>query len=103
MESVSEMDEIVRRWQRATARADEEQVSIIDVDGEYRATSSSVPLGSYRLRKTDRGWACTCIANEEHLLPCKHLAALAEVLNLDVLADMRVEVPAVSQEALSAA
>lgn len=88
------MDDILKRWQRAAERADMEQVRIIEVDGELRATSSSTPLRSYRLQHSDRGWACECIANRDHMLPCKHLAALASVLDLDLLADMRVEVPA---------
>jgi hypothetical protein len=82
--------EIIRRWQRAAQRADEEKVRIVDVDGEYRATSSSHPLGSYRLEKTSEGWACECIANHDYMMPCKHLWALSEALDLDVLKDMRV-------------
>ena|SRR5947209_3241846 len=93
MESERGMEDILRRWQRAAERADIEQVRIIEVDGHYRATSSSTPLRSYRLQMTDRGWACECIANREHMLPCKHLAALASILDLDVLSDMRIEVP----------
>ena len=86
------MDDILKRWQRAAERADVEQVRVIEVDGEYRATSTSTPLRSYRMQHTDHGWACECIANHEHMLPCKHLAALASILDLDVIADMRVEV-----------
>ena len=87
------MDEIIQRWSRAAQRAADEQVRIIEVDGQYRATSSSRPLGSYLLRRTDAGWTCSCIANGEYEMPCKHLWALAEVLGLDVLADMRVASP----------
>jgi hypothetical protein len=94
MESKASIDDILKRWQRASERADIEQVRVIEVDGEFRATSSSTPLRSYRLRHTDRGWSCECIANHEHMLPCKHLAALATILDLDLLADMRVEVSA---------
>lgn len=82
--------EIIRRWQRAAQRADEEKVRVVTVDGEYRATSSSHPLGSYLLRKTAEGWACDCIANHDYMMPCKHLWALADTLELDVLKDMRV-------------
>ena len=82
--------EIIDRWRRAAARAEEEKVRIIDVDGQYRATSSSQPLGSYRIQKTPEGWTCECIANGEYGMPCKHLWKLAEDLNLDVLRDMRV-------------
>jgi hypothetical protein len=99
MESESEMNDIVKRWRRAAERAEVEQVRVIEVDGTYRATSSSTPLMSYRLQWTDRGWACECIANRTHALPCKHLAALANVLDLDVIADMRVELPGSSSVA----
>lgn len=91
------MDEIVRRWRRAAERVDTEQVRVIAVGGEYWATSSSRLLGSYRLRPTDHGWTCDCVANREYMLPCKHLAALAAALNLDVLADMRIELPSEEQ------
>lgn len=87
-----EIDELVRRWQRAAERADMEQVRILDLNGEYRAASSTRPLASYALHKTERGWACECEANALHGVPCKHLAALADVLDLDVLADMAVDV-----------
>jgi hypothetical protein len=92
MESVITLDEILRRWQRATERADVERVRVIEMGGEYFATSSSTPLRSYHLQRTDRGWGCECTANQ-HGLPCKHLAALADTLDLDVLADMRVDMP----------
>jgi hypothetical protein len=82
--------EIIRRWQRAAQRAEEEKVRILDVEGEFRATSSSLPFGSYGLAKTPEGWACECIANHDYMMPCKHLWALADALNLDVLTDMRV-------------
>src|SRR5919202_4003720 len=54
---------IVQRWQRAAQRAADEQVRIIAVNGEYRATSSSTPLGSYLLQKSEAGWTCGCVAN----------------------------------------
>jgi hypothetical protein len=82
--------EIIKRWQRAAQRADEEKVRILEVDGQYRATSSSHPLGSYLLEQTPEGWACECIANHDYMMPCKHLWALGETLGLDVLKDMRV-------------
>jgi hypothetical protein len=93
MESRSTMDEIIKRWQRAAERADVEHVRVIEVDGEYRATSSSSPLRSYALQHSDRGWTCGCIANREYMLPCKHLAALASILDVDLIADTRVDVP----------
>ncbi|HZU12865.1 MAG TPA: hypothetical protein VFB58_08500 [Chloroflexota bacterium] len=83
--------DIIERWRRAGERANEEKVRILDLDGTYRATSSSHPLGSYRLEHTPEGWACECIANGEYRMPCKHLWALADALDLDVLRDMRVE------------
>jgi hypothetical protein len=89
MEEHYEQD-ILRRWQRAAERAEEERVRILDVDGQYRATSSSHPMGSYRLERTPEGWACECIANHDYMMPCKHLWALAEAVQLDVLKDMRV-------------
>jgi hypothetical protein len=82
--------DIIQRWQRAAQRAEEEKVRVITVDGQYRATSSSHPLGSYLLENTPEGWACECIANHDYMMPCKHLWALADALNLDVLKDMRV-------------
>jgi hypothetical protein len=82
--------EIIQRWQRAAQRAEEEKVRVVTVDGQYRATSSSHPLGSYLLEHTPEGWACECIANHDYMMPCKHLWALADALNLDVLKDMRV-------------
>jgi hypothetical protein len=93
MESETTMDEIIKRWQRAAERADVEQVRVIEVDGEYRATSSSSPLRSYALRRSDRGWTCECIANRDYMLPCKHLAALAAVIDVDLIAETRVDVP----------
>lgn len=84
------MEELIRRWRRAAERADEERVRILELDGGFRATSSSHPLGSYRLRQSPEGWSCECVANGEYGLPCKHLSALADALHLDVLADMRV-------------
>ena len=92
MESERGMEDILRRWQRAAERADVEQVRIIGLDGQYRATSTSTPLASYRLERSDRGWTCECIANREYMLPCKHLAALAGILGLDRLGDTRVEI-----------
>jgi hypothetical protein len=81
---------IVERWQRAAQRAEDEKVRVVEIDGEFRATSSSRPLGSYLLRKTPDGWACECVANGEYGVPCKHLWALAQLLELDVLEDMSV-------------
>lgn len=82
--------EIVSRWRRAAERADVEKVRVLEIGGEYRATSSSHPLRSYALRHTAEGWSCECIANGEYSMPCKHLWSLAQVLDLDVLIDMRV-------------
>lgn len=82
--------EIIERWRRAAQRAEDEKVRVVEVEGQYRATSSSHPLGSYALEKTPEGWTCACIANGEYGLPCKHLWALAQALDLDVLTDMRV-------------
>lgn len=81
---------LVKRWQHAAERAAEEQVRVLALGGEYRATSSSHSLGSYLLHRTPEGWACECIANGEYGMPCKHLWALAEALGLDVLTDMRI-------------
>lgn len=82
--------DVVLRWERAAERARDEQVRVISVDGQYRATSSSHPLGSYLLTPGAEGWSCECIANREYGMPCKHLWALAELLDLDVLRDTRV-------------
>jgi hypothetical protein len=87
------VDEIIERWRRAAQRAADERVRIIEVDGRYRATSSSRPLGSYLLEKTDAGWACSCIANGEYGMPCKHLWVLAEAMGLDLLSEVRVMSP----------
>jgi hypothetical protein len=85
------MDEIIKRWQAASERAIDEKVRIVEIDGHRYATSSSQPLGAYELTKTNEGWGCSCIANREYGMPCKHLAALAETLGLDVLSDMRID------------
>jgi hypothetical protein len=87
------MEDLVRRWQRAAERASEEQVRVIQLPDGLYATSSSQPLRAYRLHRESGGWACECVANEMHHLPCKHLAALADVLDLDVLSEMRVDWP----------
>jgi hypothetical protein len=84
------MEAVIARWQRAAERAAEERVRIVLIDGHYRATSSSHALGSYQLEKTSGGWTCGCIANKEYGTPCKHLWALAEALDLDILNDMHV-------------
>jgi hypothetical protein len=84
------MEAVIERWRRAAERAAEERVRILLVDGHYLATSSSHPLGSYLLEKTPGGWACGCIANKEYGTPCKHLWALAEALDLDILSEMQV-------------
>jgi hypothetical protein len=91
-ENIMELTEIdvILRWERAAERARDEQVRIICVDGQYRATSSSQPLGSYVLTRGADGWSCECIANREYGVPCKHLWALAELLDLDVLRDTHV-------------
>lgn len=82
--------EIIRRWQRAAQRALDENVRVLNINGQYRATSSSHPLGSYLLSNDGAGWTCECIANREYHMPCKHLWALAEALDLDVLKDIHV-------------
>ncbi len=94
-----DIDELIERWSRAAERAEVEKVRILALAGEYRATSSSHPLGSYLLRQTPDGWTCECIANGEYGMPCKHLWALAQALDLDVLSDLRIlrdEAPAES-------
>jgi hypothetical protein len=96
------VDEIIRRWQRASERASEELVRVVRLSDAYFATSTSQPLKAYRLLPTADGWACDCVANAEYHLPCKHLAALAEALDLDVVSDTRVELPS-HQEIDSAA
>jgi hypothetical protein len=88
--AVNHEQDIIQRWQRAAQRALDESVRVIQIDGQFRATSSSQPLASYLLQETPEGWACECIANHEYMMPCKHLWALAETLGLDVLQDMRV-------------
>jgi hypothetical protein len=85
------MSDILARWRRAAQRAQDEKVRILEIDGQYRATSSSRPLGSYRLWRTPEGWVCECPASYEHGKPCKHLWALSELLDLDVLADVRID------------
>jgi hypothetical protein len=85
------MDDLVKRWQRAAERASEEQVRVLQLPDGLYATSSSQPLRAYRLRPEPDGWTCECTANQTHHLPCKHLAALADALDLDVLSDMRVD------------
>jgi hypothetical protein len=91
------MDQIIRRWQAASERALDEGVRIVEIDGRRYATSTSQPLGAYELTPTDRGWGCSCIANREYGMPCKHLAALAETLGLDVLGDMRIDWNAINE------
>lgn len=83
-------DQIIDRWQRAAERAQDEKVRVLAVDGEYRATSSSRPLGSYKLTRTQEGWSCECPANREYGAPCKHLWALADALDLDPFTDIHV-------------
>jgi hypothetical protein len=85
----NELD-ILLRWERAAERARDERVRIIAVGEEYRATSTSHQLGSYLLTPGPEGWSCECVANREYGMPCKHLWALAEALDLDVLRDTRV-------------
>jgi hypothetical protein len=93
------MNEIIQRWRRAGERAHFEQVRIVEVGGELRATSTSRPLGSYLLSRTPEGWTCECPANREYGLPCKHLWALAELLQLDVLSDVRLNPDLLEQTA----
>lgn len=85
------MDELIRRWQRATERAAEEQVRVVRLGEGYFATSSSQVFGAYQLLPSAEGWTCECIANGHYHLPCKHLAALAEALDLDVFSDVRID------------
>jgi hypothetical protein len=84
------MNDVIRRWQRAAERADEERVRVLAINDELRATSTSHPFSSYLLHITPGGWACECRANAEFGMPCKHLSALADLLNLDVLSDVRL-------------
>lgn len=91
-------EDILRRWQTAAERALDEGVRILEIDGEYRATSSSRPLGSYVLRRSPEGWTCDCVANREYGLPCKHLSVLADSLGLDILSDMRIDWNAVGMD-----
>ncbi len=95
------MNEIIERWRRAAQRADIEKVRVIKVGEDFLATSTSTPLHSYALRRTNGKWSCECVANTEHGLPCKHLAALASIFQLDVLFDVRLSLP--SEEAVEAA
>lgn len=83
-------NELIKRWQHAAERAQEEHVRILALGGEYRATSSSRPLGSYLLHRTPEGWMCECTANGEYGMPCKHLWALTEALGLDLISDIRI-------------
>jgi hypothetical protein len=89
------MNDLVRRWQRAGERASDEQVRVIRLSSGLFAASSSQPLKAYRLQDTPEGWTCECPANDVYHLPCKHLAALGDAFDLDVLSDMRVEWPPV--------
>src|SRR5947209_1157071 len=89
------MDDIIKRWQAASERSLEERVRIVEIDGRLHATSSSQPLRAYDLSRTEQGWGCSCPANAEYGMPCKHLAALADALGLDVLSDMRIDWDAV--------
>jgi hypothetical protein len=84
------MEAVIERWRKAAERAAEERVRVLLIDGHYLATSSSHALGSYQLEKTPDGWICSCIANKEYGTSCKHLWALAEALDLDILYDMHV-------------
>jgi len=71
----------------------------IENGGEFRATSSSRPFGSYLLNRTADGWSCECPANGEFGLPCKHLWVLAETLQFDLLSDVRLNPELVDQRA----
>lgn len=84
------MDPIIERWKRAAERSADEKVRVVEIGGDYFATSSSQPLKSYRLTPGPEGWECECIANREYGMPCKHLWSLAEALGLDILSDIHV-------------
>lgn len=92
------MQEIVKRWRRARERAMEERVRVVEIDGKFFATSSSRPMGTYELRCTEEGWTCSCVANEQYHTPCKHLAALAEMTDLDLLSDVRLDLEALEAD-----
>lgn len=96
------VEDLVKRWRRAAERAAEEQVRILRFDTGYVATSTSRPLGYYRLAHSPSGWSCECTANAGYHLPCKHLSALADVLDLDILSDVQVEWPPVGTETTAA-
>jgi hypothetical protein len=79
---------MIQRWRRAGERAEEEQIRVLRVGSEYLATSASRPFGYYRLTQTASGWRCECPANHMFGMPCKHLWALAELLDLDLLSEV---------------
>lgn len=91
LERLFDMDQIIERWRRAEERVLEEGVKILEIGGEYRATSTSTALASYRLYRTTEGWGCECPANAQYGRPCKHLAALSENLGIDLLSDVRLD------------
>jgi hypothetical protein len=93
MDNIPQLDDLVRRWQSAAVRAQEEGVRVLCIGGEYYASSTSHPLGSYHLRHSDEGWICACQANADYGMPCKHIAALAAVLSIDLVADVRLVWP----------
>lgn len=97
------MQNLIDRWTRAGIRAQEERVRILELGGQFYATSTSQPLGSYALRETPAGWSCECPANRTHELPCKHLWALADTLGLDLLSDIRVSAEFLGEASLHAA
>ncbi len=97
------MDDMLKRWARAIERAEIERVRVLSLPEGYRATSSSTPLASYALYHTERGWACGCVANGMYHMPCKHLAALADALNLDLLSEIWVELPSPAEMTPAAA
>ena len=86
------MEALIERWRRAAQRAADEKVRVLKIDGEYWATSTSRPLGSYRLTRSDRGWTCDCTANRQYGMPCKHLWVFAEQIGLDLLTDVQIAV-----------
>ena len=97
-----DMQEIVERWRRARERALEERVRVLEIGGKFFATSSSRPMGTYELRRTEEGWSCSCVANEQYHNPCKHLAALAEVTDMDLLSDVRLDLEALQADTRAA-
>lgn len=84
-------EEMILRWRRAMERVLAENVRIMRIGDVYYAASSSIPLGSHRLEATVEGWICDCIANSGYGMPCKHIAALATEIEIDLLHDVRLD------------